>query len=89
VPRNKITCREFVRLIPAFRDGELSTADRQSFSQHTWKCGRCSDYLKGYELTISAARRSGEVALNGIETTMPESLVGRILGRGLRHRIGS
>ena len=46
MPRNKMTCREVVGLIYASRNGELSTAYRQSFSRHICKCGRCSDYLK-------------------------------------------
>ena len=83
-----ITCREFVRLIPAFRDGELSETDRQSFSQHVGDCRRCPDYLKGYELTISAARQIGDSRDAG-ETTMPKILVSRILGDRLTQRNGS
>lgn len=86
---NKITCREFVGLIPAYRDGELSRPDRPSFSQHSSECGRCSDYLKGYELTVRAARRSGDASLVGSETMMPESLVSKILSNRLNQRNGS
>jgi anti-sigma factor RsiW len=80
VPRRGITCREFVVLIRALRDGELSDPDRRSFSQHARKCGRCSDYLKGYELTISATKRMADDANDSAETMMPKSLVSRILG---------
>ncbi len=89
MPRNKMTCREFVGLIPAYRDGELSAAHRQSFSEHIGKCGRCLDYLKGYELTVSATKRIAEDASDHDDTTMPNSLVRKILSHGLKHRIGS
>jgi anti-sigma factor RsiW len=84
VPRNKMTCREFVGLIPAYRDGELSSADRQSFSEHTCKCGRCSHYLKGYELTVSTTKRIAEDSRDPGETMMPKSLVSRILSHKLK-----
>jgi anti-sigma factor RsiW len=87
VPRNKMTCREFVGLIGAYRDGELSGADSQSFSQHGGDCARCSGYLKGYEQTVRAARRSGEDSRDGSETRMPEPLVREIIGRTRTQRI--
>jgi anti-sigma factor RsiW len=80
VPRRGITCREFVVLIRALSDGELSDTDRRSFSQHARKCGRCSDYLKGYELTISATKRMADDVNDCAETMIPKSLVSRILG---------
>jgi hypothetical protein len=76
VPR-EITCREFVSLIRALREGELSDADRRSFFEHGRKCPRCAHYLRGYELTISLIKRiSGD---SPDETPMPKSLVSRIL----------
>ena len=86
MPRNQMTCREFVALIPGFRDGKLNAADRQSFSEHTCKCGRCSDYLKGYELTISAAKRIAEDSRDSGEKTMPKSLVSKILDARLKRQ---
>ena len=80
MPRREITCREFVGLIRALRDGELSDTDRRSFSQHRGECARCSDYLKGYELTISAAKRIAEDSRDSAVTMIPKSLVSRILG---------
>ncbi len=82
-------CREFVNLIPAFRDGELSDTNRQSFVQHSWKCGRCSNYLKGYELTVSAIKRLREDSLDPSEITMPRSVVSRILSNRLKQRSGA
>ena len=84
MPRNQMTCREFVGLIGAHRDGELGSADRQSFSQHSGKCVRCSDYLNGYQLTINAAKRIREDSLDPIEMAMPESLVRGIMGHRLK-----
>ncbi len=80
MPRREITCREFVGLIRALKDGELSGTDRRSFSQHARKCERCSDYLKGYELTISATKRMADDPNDSAETMIPKSLVSRILG---------
>jgi hypothetical protein len=84
VPRNQMTCREFVGLIRAHRDGELGSADRQSFSQHSGKCARCSDYLNGYQRTINAAKRIRGDSLDTIEAVMPISLVRRILDHRLK-----
>ena len=84
MPRSQMTCREFVGLIRAYRDGELGSADRQSFSQHAGTCPRCSNYLRGYELTISAVRRFREDSLGPVETMMPKPLVRRILSHRLK-----
>ncbi len=83
MPR-EITCREFVGLIRFLREGELSDTDRRSFFQHGRKCERCAHYLKGYELTIGAIKRTVEDSLDPNETTMPASLVGRILSKRLK-----
>lgn len=87
--RSELTCREFVGLIRRFRDDELSAVDRRSFLQHRGECARCSDYLKGYELTISAARRITEDSRDSGEKTMPKSLVSRILSDRLKLQSGS
>jgi hypothetical protein len=86
VPR-EITCRAFVGLIPALREGELSDPDRRSFFQHRRKCARCADYLRGYELTISAIKRIAEDSLDPQEMTIPKSLVSRVLSN--RRTLGS
>ena len=86
---NVMTCREFVGLIRVLRDGELSDTDRRSFSEHAGNCGRCSDYLKRYELTISATKRIADDAIDSAETMMPESLVNRILDSRLKNGSGS
>lgn len=87
--RNKLTCREFVGLIRRLRDDELSDVDRRSFLQHRGECARCSDYLKGYELTISAAKRIAEDSRDSDESMMPKSLVNRILDSRLKIGSGS
>jgi len=83
VPR-EITCREFVSLIRALREGELSGADRRSFLQHGRECARCTHYLRGYELTIGAIKRISEESLDPNETTIPRPLVRRILSNRLK-----
>ena len=87
--RSELTCREFVGLIRRLRDDELSDVDRRSFLQHREKCARCSDYLKGYERTISAAKRIAEDSREPGETMMPKSLVNRILDSRLKNGSGS
>jgi hypothetical protein len=89
VQRSELTCREFVGLIRGFRDNELSDVDRRSFLQHRANCVQCSDYLKGYELTISAARRTAEDSRDSSEKTMPKSLVSKILDARLKRQRGS
>ena len=89
MPRREITCREFVGLIRALRDGELSDTDRPSFFQHGRKCARCADYLKGYELTIRAIKRIAEDSLDPNETAISKSLVSRILSNRLKQQSGS
>ena len=87
--RSELTCREFVGLIRRLRDDELSDVDRRSFLQHRGECARCSDYLKGYELTISAAKRIAEDSRDSGEKTMPKSLVTKILGARQKLQSGS
>ena len=89
VQRSELTCREFVGLIRRLRDNELSDVDRRSFLQHRGECARCSDYLKGYELTISAAKRIAEDSRDSGEKTMPKSLVSKILDARLKLQSGS
>ena len=63
MPRSELTCREFVGLIRRLREDGFSDVDRRLFLQHRAKCPRCADYLKGYELTISATKAdSGRLA---------------------------
>lgn len=87
--RSELTCREFVGLIRRLRDDELSDVDRRTFLQHRAKCDRCSGYLKGYELTISAAKRIAEDSRDSGEMVMPKSLVNRILDNRLKNGSGS
>jgi len=88
VQRSELTCREFVALIRRLRDDELSDVDRRTFLQHRANCVRCSDYLKGYELTISAVKRMAEDSRHSSET-VPKSLVNRILDSRLKNGSGS
>ena len=83
VPRSELTCHEFVDLIRGLGDEELSDVERRSFLQHRRKCARCSNYLKGYELTISATKRIANGSRDPLETPIPKSLVEKILGHTL------
>ncbi len=81
MPRSELTCREFVALIRRLREDELSDVDRRLFLQHRAKCRRCADYLKKYELTISATKGIAEDSRDSAKEMMPESLIRRIMGR--------
>ena len=81
MPRSGISCREFVASIRDFRDDELSEGDRRSFLEHRQTCVRCSDYLKGFELTIGAIKMNSADWGDPGETTIPKSLVRKILDR--------
>ncbi len=86
MPRSELTCREFVALIRRLREDGLSDVDRRLFLQHRAKCRRCADYLKGYELTISATKGIAEDSRDFGKEMMPESLVRRILGNKSNRR---
>ena len=85
MPR-EMTCREFVGLIWRLREGELSDVDRRLFVRHRAKCQKCADYLKGYELIVSATKRIAEDVRDSGKLMLPESLVRRILGRKSNRR---
>jgi putative zinc finger protein len=89
VQHSQLTCREFVVLIRRLRDDELSEVDRRSFLQHLGECSRCANYLKGYELTISAAKRIAEDSRDSDEKTIPKSLISKILDARLEQQRGS
>ena len=87
--RSELTCREFVGLIRRLRDNELSDVARRSFLQHRGESARCSDSLKGYELTIIAAKRIAEDSRDSGEKTMPKFLVSKILDARQKLQSGS
>jgi hypothetical protein len=89
VPHSELTCREFVGLIRGLREDQLSDVDRRLFLQHRAKCVPCSNYLKGYELTISVTKKISEDSRDCGETMMPKSLVSRILGHKVKRPSGS
>ena len=85
MPRD-LTCRAFVGLIRRLREDELSDVDRRLFLQHRAKCRRCTEYLKGYELTISATKGIAKDSRDSGKMMVPESLVRRILARTTNRR---
>jgi hypothetical protein len=88
--QRELTCCEFVGMIRLLRDDELNDVDRRSFSLHRQRCVRCSAYLKGYELIVRATRRTAEDSRrDSRETTMPKSLVSKILRARLKRPSGS
>jgi anti-sigma factor RsiW len=55
-PPLEITCKEFVELVTAYRDGVLPERDKARFECHTQHCPGCRAYLQQYRLTVDALR---------------------------------
>src|SRR5258708_26675709 len=73
---NPMTCERFVSSLQAFRDDELTSADRIRAQQHLAACSTCCAYVRGYERTIELAKgsASGSDDINAL----PESLLRKI-----------
>lgn len=54
--KQAMTCREFISLLPAYRDGELGGRERARADEHLAACHKCASYLRGYERTIELAK---------------------------------
>jgi len=73
-----MTCEEFVDLLAAYRDRELSAGDRIAADEHLAGCDQCATYLRGYDRTIELAKAAASAGSRG-EEKLPEALVGKIL----------
>jgi anti-sigma factor RsiW len=74
--KNPMTCEEFVDSLGAFRDGDLTSADRIRAHEHLTSCDKCSAYLRGYERTIELAKKT---LSSHVSAVLPEKLVRRIM----------
>jgi anti-sigma factor RsiW len=72
-----MTCRELVDSLQAFRDNELTLAERIRAREHLASCEKCSAYLRRYEQTIRFAKSTASDSADA--TPLPESLVRRIV----------
>src|SRR5262249_20122364 len=75
--RGRIACRQFVRLIAKYLDGELSTSQHRSMERHRTDCPICSRYLEGYREMVAAVRSLKDPVCEPAK--VPEHLVGAIL----------
>jgi len=74
VAKNPMTCQEFVDSLPAYRENELTPAERIRANEHLAGCEKCVAYTRGYERTIELAKadRLGK-------TELPEDLVRKVV----------
>ena len=49
---SELTCRELVRLVTDYLEGELPETDRRRFDDHLTKCDGCTTYLAQVRDTI-------------------------------------
>jgi anti-sigma factor RsiW len=72
-----MTCQEFVDLLPAYRERELSAGDQIAADEHLAGCEQCATYARGYDRTIELAKAAS--AGPAREEKLPEALVRKIL----------
>jgi anti-sigma factor RsiW len=72
-----MTCKEFVDLLPAYGDRELSAGDRIAADEHPAGCDQCANYARGYDRTIALVKAVS--AGSSREKKLPEALVRNIL----------
>lgn len=67
-----MTCREFVELVTAYLEGELSDLDHASFEEHLARCPGCERYLDQFRTTI---RLLGELPEESISVAARTALL--------------
>jgi anti-sigma factor RsiW len=77
VTKKPIKCQEFVDLLPAYRQRELSAGERIAADEHLAGCEQCANYARGYDRTIELAKEASAGPLR--EEKLPEALVRKIL----------
>jgi anti-sigma factor RsiW len=75
--KNTLTCEEFVDLLAAFLDDELTSQERVGAQKHLTGCDKCSAYLRGYERTIELAKKTRSDS--AASSVLPENLVRKIM----------
>jgi anti-sigma factor RsiW len=77
VTKKPMTCQEFVDVLPAYRERELSAGERTGAEEHLAGCEQCATYARGYDRTIELAKAAS--AGPSREEKLPEALVRKIL----------
>jgi anti-sigma factor RsiW len=70
-------CRDFVELIRARLDDELSSPEIAEFERHAAQCARCASYFVSYRNTMLAAKTAFE---EDDGSPLPEEVVNETLG---------
>ncbi len=86
MPVRAIGCREFVNLVGAFHDKDLSAAQLSAFEAHPGRGEKCREYLNSYEATIRLAKSAMQAPERAVPDTIPEDLVEEILAALLRQK---
>ena len=76
---DSMTCREFVDLLDAFLERELSSTELRRMEAHASNCVRCSAYRDAYADTIKLAKDSATDDDSKAAAKVPEALVRSIL----------
>jgi len=76
-----MNCEEFVELVTAYLEGELSGGERTEFEEHLRSCAGCDRYLAQFRTTITLLGELPEESLSPMAR-------GRLLHAfaGWRHR---
>jgi hypothetical protein len=73
---NRMTCKEFVDSLAAFRYGDMTSPDRVRAEEQLTSGDKCSAYLRRYERTIDLARKLFLVpSLPGVDASLAMSVV--------------
>lgn len=72
-----IRCKDFIGFLDRYLDDELSSAEREIFSNHIRDCSCCGKYVEKYRNTI----RLGKECCDGdcISEDVPDQLVNAIV----------
>jgi len=84
----ELSCRDFVRFLDAYVDGELEPARRAVFERHLALCDDCVRYLESYRATIALGRAAFAASEWELEPQVPAELLAAIRRAGEAARAG-
>lgn len=73
-----ITCREFVDIIGAFLEGELTAEQSAAFDAHLAECPWCVAYVEDYRKTVALGRGAFGEPEAPVPDDVPEDLVAAV-----------
>lgn len=70
-----VTCRDFVKLLGEYVDGELPEALARQLALHGTACPKCQELERGYRLTIElAAELESQPLPEGVQDRLRQAL---------------